>query len=243
MIIVCSFYYSSNKNRQQELEYTLMQNLNKEFVDEIHLFIEEKDYELFCRSNFVQNDNYHKIHCVKKNNQPTYPDLLNYCSTMKNKICCICNSDIEISIDKNEENIFNNLHNNPTLFLLSRHEYDMSSPQITNYQGSHDALIFHSDTLLNALLNALNNNIDLSFINYIQNTSGIEALLIIFFIEKLNYKLLNPCLQIKLIHHHKSNIRLWNTGNKNPVGYSSPHRLPHVNWGVHCKYMIHPCKL
>ena len=33
-------------------------------------------------------------------------------------------------------------------------------------------------------------NKDLNFINYIQNTLGIESLLTIFFIEKLKYKIL-----------------------------------------------------
>ena len=43
MEIIQSFYYSSNKERQQEIEYTLFKNLEKKFVNNIHLFIEKKD--------------------------------------------------------------------------------------------------------------------------------------------------------------------------------------------------------
>ena len=42
MDIIQSFYYSSNKERQQEIEYTLFQNLKKKFINNIHLFIEKK---------------------------------------------------------------------------------------------------------------------------------------------------------------------------------------------------------
>lgn len=236
MIIVCSFYYSSNTIRQTELEHTLIQNLNKTFIDEIHLFMEEKDYEKFCKSNLKDENNYNKIKIVKHNNQPKYPELINYCSNLTNKICCICNSDIEFVINENEQTILSKLYNQKQIFFLTRHEYDMSCPLIQNFCGSHDAFIFHSDTLLNTI-----KNIDLSFINYIQNTSGIEALLTIFFIEKLNYTILNPCFQIKLIHHHKSNVRLWLNQSKGSVGYSSP--TPTHSTGIHCKYMIHPCRL
>ena len=237
MDIIQSFYYSSNKERQQELEYSLFQNLKKKFINNIHLFIEEKDYEIFCNSNFGKNENYNKIKLIQLNHQPTYPELFDYCCNIDNTICCICNSDIEFEIDNDK--ILSNLYNEKEIYFISRHEYDMSCPQITKYQGSHDAFIFHSNTLK---LNIENKY--MKFINYIQNTSGIEALLTIFFIEQLNYKIFNPCLQVKLIHHHKSNIRLWlsTTNHKLPVGYSSSY--PNIRQhGIHCKYMIYPCKL
>lgn len=234
MDIIQSFYYSSNKERQQEIEYTLFQNLKKKFVNNIHLFIEKKDYEIFCNSNFGKNENRNKIKLIQLNHQPTYPELFDYCCNIDNTICCICNSDIEFEIDNDK--ILSKLYNEKKIYFISRHEYDMSCPQITNYQGSHDAFIFHSNTLK---LNIENK--DMKFINYIQNTSGIEALLTIFFIEQLNYKIFNPCLQVKLIHHHKSNIRVWNTNHKIHVGYTSPNS--NGSKGIHNKYMIFPCKI
>jgi len=239
MDIIQSFYYSSDNNRQQEIEHTLNSNLNKEYVKCIHLFIEENDYELFINSLFITHEKYNKITLVKVEGQPTYPDLFTYGCYLENKNCCICNSDIEFNIENNDMRLLERLYNDKVVYFLTRHEYDMSCPLITNFGGSHDAFMFHSNTLRSTIHNA-----DFSFINYIQNTSGIEALLTLFFIEKLHYKIFNPCFQIKLIHHHQSHVRLWNrtTTGQNTVGYTHPTPL-NVTWGVHNKHMCYPCKL
>jgi hypothetical protein len=232
MDIIQSFYYSSDNIRQQEIEHSLNQNLNKSYVKCIHLFIEEHDYNLFIKQ--IKHD---KIKLVKFEGQPKYPDLFKYGSQLEDTICCICNSDIEFNIEKIE--LLEQLYNNKVIYFLTRHEYDMSFPLITNFGGSHDAFMFHSNTLRTSI-----NNIDFSFINYIQNTNGIEALLTIFFIEQLNYKIFNPCFQIILIHHHQSHIRLWNNtpSGKKIVGYTHPTCL-NVNWGIHNKHMNYPCRL
>jgi hypothetical protein len=239
MDIIQSFYYSSNNNRQQEIEHALNSNLKKDFVNRIHLFIEENDYELLINSTFITHENYNKITLVKFEGQPKYPDLFKYGSELEDKICCICNTDIEFNIENNDIQLLGQLYNEKMIYFLTRHEYDMSCPLINNFGGSHDAFIFHSNTLYSTI-----NNTDLSFINYIQNTSGIEALLTIFFIEQLNYKIFNPCFQIKLIHHHQSQVRLWNktVAGRKIVGYTSPTPL-NVNWGVHNKHKICPCRL
>ena len=160
-----------------------------------------------------------------------------YSSKLENRICCLCNSDIEFKI-KNRS-LLDRLNNNNLIYFLTRREVDGSKYLIDNFGGSHDAFIFHSNRLKKNIANK-----DLSFINYIQNTSGIEALLTIFFIEKLKYKIKNPCFQIKLIHHHKSNIRLWQKKENKPIGYTS--KLPKKNYSngeIHCKYIISPCKM
>lgn len=233
MEIIQSFYYSSNEQRQQEIEHTLTENLNKHFVNKIHLFIEDKDMERFNASQYASNS---KVNVVNHNSQPTYPQLFRYGCTLDNVICCVCNSDIEFRI--NDENLFllNRLSNLKELYLLTRHEHDLTKPQIDTYRGSHDAIIFHSDTFNNTI-----NNIDLSYINYIQNTSGIEALLTIFFIDHIVYQVTNPCYQIVLVHNHKSQVRLWNAVYQTPVGYTHPTRLGLP--GVHNSHMIRPCTI
>jgi hypothetical protein len=236
MDIIQSFYYSSNNVRQKEIDYTLFRNLNKVFVNKIHLFIEDSDFNLFITSDFNTHINYKKINLVKYKGQPKYPDLFRYCSDLKNTICCICNSDIEFNIENKDTLLLQQLYNNKSIYFLTRHEYNMSCPLITNFCGSHDAFIFHSDTLKTEIELK-----DLNYINYIQNTNGIEALLTIFFIEQLNYKILNPCFQIQLIHHHKSNVRLWEKDSK-CVGYTYPRPLKN-KLNIHNKYMIKPCNL
>ena len=50
MEIIQSFYYSSDVQRQQEIEHTLKENLSKAFVNRIHLFIDDRDYDKFIFS-------------------------------------------------------------------------------------------------------------------------------------------------------------------------------------------------
>lgn len=235
MDIINCFYYSPNKERQQEIEYTLNSNLNKNFINNIHLFIKKKDYDIFINSNFTGHANYNKIIPVLFEGQPTYPELFTYSCNLKNIICCICNSDIEFIIEN--INILQKVNNENIIYFITRHEYDDSSPLINNYEGSHDAFIFHSDTMKKNIENK-----DLNFINYKQNTMGIEALLTIYFIEQLKYTIFNPCFQIKLIHHHKSNVRIWNKTLSPRVGYTSLQQRP-GSPGIHNKYMIYPCNL
>lgn len=240
MDIIQSFYYSQNSERQDEIETTLANNLSKMHINNIHLFIEKKDQELFIKSAFSTHDHYNKIKIVECDAQPKYPDLFRYGSNLPDTICCICNSDIEISIDTENVSLLERLRDTKCVFFLSRHECDMSCPNITNYQGSHDACIFHSTVIRNSI-----NDTDYEFINYIQNTSGIEALITLLFIETLRYEMLNPCYQIKLIHHHASAIRLWEplqNGHTVIVGYTAPRPL-NRRWGRYNKHMIRPCTL
>jgi hypothetical protein len=234
MEIIQSFYYSSNKERHQEIEITLNANLSKHFVKKIHIFIEENDYNIFKTSHFSEHEKYGKINIVLWPSQPTYPELFKYSSKLENVICCVCNSDIEIFIEN--DMILNNLNNNKIIYFITRHEWDGTKPLIDNYGGSHDAFVFHSDTLKTHIKNK-----DLGYINYIQNTPGIEALLTIYFIEQLEYEILNPCFQIKLVHHHESNVRLWNQQYKKPVGYTS--QKPNGIDAIHNKHIISPCNL
>lgn len=239
MDIIQSFYYCSDANRQREIEHALNTNLNRDFIKAIHLFINNSDYDLFIKSEFVSHRNYNKIILVRFDGQPKYPNLFQYGSNLENKLCCICNSDIEFIMEKDYMQILEQLYNTKTIYFLTRHEADMRCPLIDNFGGSHDAFIFHSNTLRENI-----DNKDTTCIDYIQNTSGIEALLTLFFIEKLEYKILNPCFQIKLVHHHSSQIRPWNetSSGRRIVGYTHPTPL-RVNWGLHNKYMIYPCKL
>jgi len=234
METVSSYYYSSIVERMYELDNTLASNLGKPFINKIHLFISRKDYEKFLNSAYVNHANYNKIVFIFFESQPTYKDLFLYCSSFEQIIFCICNSDIEFVINEENYKLLNNLNNNKLSYFLTRYEHDGTCPLINNFGGSHDAFIFNSTILKNAI-----NDKDLNYINYIQNTPGIEALLTIFFIENLGYNLLNPCHQIKLIHHHKSNIRLWTANGKPPVGYTWTSPISGYP-GVHNTYMIKP---
>ena len=234
MELLTSFYYPKNQKRQEELITTLKKNLSKQFIHKIHLYITENDYKKFKESDFINNNNYNKINILIRNYQPTYPELFKLASTFDNKIICICNSDIEFDIPNIAILLLlENVSVDNLCYFLTRHESDNHHPLIDNFGGSHDAFIFKSNILKDK---------EISYIDYIQNTPGIEALLTIYFIETLNYKILNPCFEIKLIHHHKSSYRTYNP--HKPIGHTFPRPLGGIYANtVWCKYMVYPCRL
>jgi len=234
MELLTSFYYPKNKQREKELIITLKKNLEKVFIEKIHLYITQIDYKTFHEGALKNVKNYDKINFLIQNYQPTYKELFSVASEFDNKIICICNSDIEFNIPNIE--ILNKLKDN-ICYFLTRHESDNTHPLITNYCGSHDAFIFKSDILKMKIKDK-----DLSYVNYIQNTPGIEALLTIYFTEKLDYKIFNPCFEIKLLHHHKSGFRTYNS--VKPIAHTWTHPLGGIYANtVWCKYMLYPCRL
>jgi hypothetical protein len=106
----------------------------------------------------------------------------------------IINSDIWLHSIENL-NILKLLDNN-NIFSLTRHEHDFTCPLIDGYQGSHDAFLFKSPI-----------NVDLlKYIQHKQNVWGSENV-VLYELNKLNYKIYNPCKQIKIIHEHLSEVR------------------------------------
>lgn len=226
--ILTSFYYSNNENRHNEIVTTLKNNLSKSFISKINLFITNSDYIKFIKTElYIKNNN--RINFIIKNSQPTYKDIFLIARQFHDKIVCVCNSDIELSI--NDMSILNKLDDD-TSFFITRHEHDNSKPLIENFSGSHDAFIFTGNSLKKKILDK-----DLNNINYTQNTLGIEALLSLFFIEELKYKIYNPCYEIKLTHHHKC---MYRTSNNLPIGYTSTYKYDAVEDIIWNKYIISP---
>jgi hypothetical protein len=82
------------------------------------------------------------------------------------------------------------------VFSLTRHEHDFTKPLIDEYMGSHDSFLFIAPIKKSIL----------KHIQHKQNIWGAENV-VLFELDKLNYKLLNPCNSIKIIHEHRSGIR------------------------------------
>jgi len=236
MIVISSFYYGTNHDRHFEIVSAMIRNANNPLFSELHLFITTEDLEKLKKDNLlILQIDLRKIRFIIFELQPTYSILLRYAASLDNNICCIINSDIEIVTTKDSIRLFSDLLMNKMASLfIKRHERDGTKPFIQNYCGSHDAFIFYAPQLRKI-------NTDFEELNYVQNTNGIEALLILFFARKFKFELYNPCLQIKLIHHHTSNIRSWLTEGTTAVGYVSPIKLDMP--GIHCDSLVQPLYL
>jgi hypothetical protein len=194
--LITSFYISHfnselNNDRNNELQQCLKNNLENILIEKIHLYID--DNEAF---EYIKNLNNDKINIISIGFKPLYSDLFLYAITnLQNKICMISNSDIYIH--EFDLKLLNILNNNNTVFALTRYEYDLTSPMIDNFCGSHDCFIFKSP---------LNFNDSIENIKHVQHHLGSENI-VLYELDKNNIKIYNPCYQIKIVHLHKSDLR------------------------------------
>lgn len=206
--LISTFYLSKYNNlldneRTNELIQALMNNLNSDIIKKIHLFIDENDTLEKLNEIKSNNINSDKIVIIYINKQPTYHDFFNYSlNNLPNQICMISNSNIYLNLY--DINLINLLNYEKYCYALTRYEHDMKNPLIDNYLGSHDCYIFNSKFL--------DNRIICENTNFKQNLPGIETRIIKSFCD-LNYKVFNPCKQIKIVHLHKTNLRNYNINN------------------------------
>ena len=190
--LITSFYLSKNIERQLELDNTLINNINCNYISKIYLFLDNEECSIYL-NKLIEDQN--KIVIIKIGSQPLYSDLFEYANTLLNEICMISNSDIWLKAINNED-LISKLNNTNTVYSLTRYEHDNTCPLIDNYMGSHDVFMFKSPINSNIIKN----------IQHPQNVWGSENVLL-YELTKLNYKIYNPCKSIIIIHEHKSNER------------------------------------
>jgi hypothetical protein len=198
--IITSYYIPKDLKRDEELFETLKKNIESPFTNKIHLFVDDENAMKRLNDNFPNLIN-NKIIIIKVGHQPLYGDLFKYAiENLPNTICMVTNSDIYIQ-NCNDIRILNMIQKTKTCFSLSRHESDWTRPQVDNYYGSHDSFLFNPS------------NIDIDIIkdlNFYQNVLGSEGR-VIGELTKKGFKVLNPCLQIIIVHNHSSNYREYNS--------------------------------
>ena len=95
--LISSFYTSKSAPRNAELEKALIKNIQSEYIECIHLFVDDETSADKLNDVKFSTD---KIKIIKICKQPLYSDLVSYANLLTNKLCIISNSDIWInSID------------------------------------------------------------------------------------------------------------------------------------------------
>ena len=223
MNLVCSFfnkemYRNSNfeitKKRNNEYIKSLIENLNCKEIKKLHLFI-DNEYSLNILKNITNEyENKDKIIIIIFNKQPTFSDFFKY--IFKNIIdepVMICNSDINLY--KCDIKLIDHfIMNKNYVFCITRHESIKHKPLIDKRVFSHDAYIFKSP---------LNEDI-IKDSNFFQNLKGSDNMMVFLF-QKYNYITLNPCLQIIIIHNHKSDFREKNYKRINNKKYNKNYKF------------------
>jgi hypothetical protein len=198
--ILSTFYISTkfaekDTDRNKELEDALLKNLESPTVEKIHLFVDNP--ESYERLLDIAKDHLAKIQVIEIGIRPKYSDFFTYIlQKLPNQICMISNADIYIHTY--ELKILNSLRECKWVYALTRYEFNMSRPLIDTYTGSHDAYIFHSAFLSDTIVN--------KYTDYYQNQPGIETCIVHNF-HNCGFTIYNPCLQLKIVHLHQSDVR------------------------------------
>lgn len=205
MNIITSFFnksiYRNSDNstsiiRNNEYNECLVKNMMLPYIKKIYLFIDD-EYSLNILDKLIENnDNKHKIVKIEHNKQALFSDYFKYAyDNLCDEVIAICNSDIYFyQYDQKLINKF--IIDKGYIFCLTRHETVDYKPLIDKRKGSHDVYIFKSP---------LNNGL-IEDSKFKQNLKGSDDI-IVFLFQKYGYRTLNPCLQIKIIHNHKSDFR------------------------------------
>lgn len=214
--LITSFFQSKLQHpnighRNREIVTCVRENLSRGFFEKLHLFVDDEASLEVLKANFGDTEKIVIIGDVSYNKQPTYKDMFDYAqNNLNGKLCMITNSDIYLH--GCPQYVLDKLSNN-TVYALTRHENNGTKPLIDDYHGSHDSFIFQSPL-----------NVSTDEMNFYQNIWGSEArLLSILYRQNLTIK--NPCIQLKIIHVHDSDVR---NPNREWIGWHTPDN-PEVN--------------
>ena len=192
--LLFNFYITENEDRQAELDFCFITNINNPFINKIHCFITDKDYNLvkYKDSKIVFN-------IIE--DRPTYYDLFKYANGVipYNDLVVISNTDIYFDSSIRFANIAMTEND---VYAITRWGADgniVDGNNIKLYANAHcsqDAWIFRSKL---TKLDEMDCNFKFG-INGCDNRIAYEF-------HKVGYNITNPCLDIFIYHKHLSGYR------------------------------------
>lgn len=197
--IITSFYIPNHdKIRETELKCALNKNVKQKLVSKIHLFLDNNEDETYINDmKSLDNQFADKVNIIRIGKQPLYNELFQYANTQEllGNICMVCNGDIWLH-NITSQALISFLSNASAVYALTRHEKD-GTPPVTDeitpkaYGGCHDAFVFKSP-IHPGIFNRITHK---------QNIWGSENVVIDALID-YQYMVLNPCLQMIIVHEH-----------------------------------------
>lgn len=203
--VITQFYIPPNKERQEEIKYCLLNNINNKYIDEIILFV-EKDYNF---SNILgKSINLQKLKIIKVQERLSFKTAFEfankkYLKNQKDTIFVLCNSDIYY--DKTILNL-NQVDFTKKFLAISRLEVQKNKSNKKKYggRGSQDVWVWK---------NKLDIKPKKKFKSYYQDgiKMGIAGCdnYILYLINDSGYKVENKCKLLNCYHLHQNDFREW----------------------------------
>lgn len=199
IIFITQYYVPKNEERKKEINECLINNLNNDIINEIHLFI-EKDYDF----SFLENTNKNKLKLIKTDKRLSFYKAFNYSNDFsENDIIILANSDIYFNNTLSE--IYNLDYENK-FYALNRYDIKNNKLVLFDNVGSQDTWIWKPP--INIIIN---NNIN----DYFDINDGIILGIggcdnrIFKIVYDSGYEVKNASDKIQTIHNHKNDYREW----------------------------------
>ena len=216
------------QKRDQELLDVLQRNLNHNLVGAVHIIYEIPFTVKFLMKQKLENSCKLVFHRVRSD--PTYRDAIGYAGTyLKNRLVIFTNQDVYLGEGWERVDV-RYLRESKLMYALTRHGQherycDMPDPCRLGlpYLGSHDAFAF--------VLTKRPTYKELKTIEFKNDVFGAENFLIDFFLNTLDYYVLNPCPVLHIYHahcidlHNKKRPRINKNMTVGMIGYTNSLRL------------------
>jgi hypothetical protein len=205
-----TYFISPVTERQEELDFCLLNNIQNFHLSEINIFAELNSLiKLEQIAERLTSFEKNKINVIQLDKPPSYRDWLDE-SKNKNEISVFANADIyfDSSINYAYELLKSD---NKNIVCLSRHEVleDGNIEEHENPHWSQDAWIINS-----------NNITSIDFLNFLNIQTGLARCdnQFAYYFAINDWNLYNNFREIKCFHKHSSNIRSYDPKDKNIIG-------------------------
>ena len=211
------YYNDSHPERQREIDYCLVKNIENEHIDHIYMFLQSG-----CVPPEISKVD--KVTILNHPERMTYADFFKHTQRFPDDINILANTDIyfdatvrhALTIKKEEAWAISryNLDSNMNSFLQGSvmGEYPTNAAHV-----SQDVWVFKG--AVNPIVGS----------EMHMGTGGCDKR-IAYLLVTAGYQVTNPCGRLKAYHYHLTNIRYWTTGGMQPYPHFFPY--PDVSWAV-----------
>lgn len=195
------------EKRQHEIETTLQINLNSKHIAAVHVLYFHPAVQTYLMKLKLQNSKKLILHLTRRD--PSVGVNLDYIQKyLQNKYVILAHMDNFLG-EGWEDIDMTKFRTQHMMYALTRHsvteEYPCNAALGAScnpgamYLGSHDMFVFFVDRKFSRKL--------LKDLDIVPSSSGMENVFIWYFRTELGFKVINPCIHVKIYHNHCLPIR------------------------------------
>jgi hypothetical protein len=205
MILITTYYESSNSERNNEIKLCLFKNVHNKFIEKIYL-LNDKIYDLSFTKDIKRKIVQHVIKNSTSNYKLKYDDAVQFINdNLWGKICILSNSDIYFDHSLSKINYTNIEHK---CFALLRYDQTPTGVKIIFTRNgmprddSQDCWIFKSPI-----------NLPIDKLDFSLGTLGCDSIFATI-LHDAGLKVVNPSFDIITTHVHNTQFRTYNLDNR-----------------------------